>query len=446
MFETLRKTLLVTGIAPAALRRWISAPLESVCPACRQPAARLPAYPRASLSQTRMDFEGQRAGVRRDATPTLEDLVDQCPAGLALLDASGRYLHVNPSLASVNGVAADAHVGLGFSDLFPPVEAELLTHLHSEVVRTGAPLVNLEHRAIPPGEDAPHDWLGTYYPILRDGQVVAVGALVLDVTERKRTLDEMAAITRQLEQRIHERTSALVAANRELESFSYTASHDLRAPLRGISFFARVLEEENGAQLDATGREFLRRIQHESARLTRLVDDLLALSRVGTGDLKRREVDVTAMACEIAAILHAREPERRVSFLIAEGLRVDGDERLLHDAIENLLSNAWKYTRSRPDARVEVGAEPDGTLYVRDNGVGFDPAQVGRLFRPFQRLHPKEEYEGTGIGLATVKRIIERHGGRVWAEGEPGVGATFRFSIPARAAMPGRAVPLVAKE
>ncbi len=237
----------------------------------------------------------------------------------------------------------------------------------------------------------------------------------------------------ELEERVIERTAELVALNRELESFSYSVSHDLRAPLRSIDGFSRALLEDYYELFDDTGRDYLRRVRAASQRMGRLIDDLLTLSRVTRREIHRERVNLSRIARSIANELRASDPERQVEFVIEPDLIAYGDARLLRVVLENLIGNAWKFTSRHPTARIEFGAthQPDGTrvYFVRDDGAGFDMAYADKLFGPFQRLHAMTEFEGNGIGLATVKRIINRHRGRIWAEGAVEQGAAFYFTI-----------------
>ena len=239
--------------------------------------------------------------------------------------------------------------------------------------------------------------------------------------ELKRHLEETSRLNREIE-----------AANKELESFSYSVSHDLRAPLRGIRGFARILLEDCADKLDEQGKDCLGRIQEAIRRMGDLIDALLTLSRITRSEINRKLVDLSALAQTIARELQENEPGRQVEFVIAKGLSANGDPRLLRSVLDNLFTNAWKFTGKRPQGQIEFGVTQDNgqtVFFVRDNGAGFDMAYADKLFGPFQRLHSIAEFPGIGIGLATVMRIIYRHGGRVWAEGGVEKGATFYFTL-----------------
>jgi signal transduction histidine kinase len=228
------------------------------------------------------------------------------------------------------------------------------------------------------------------------------------------------------------RTSELDAVNRELETFAYSVSHDLRAPLRSMAGFCQALVEDYNDRLDDTGKDFIRRISDASKRMGLLIDDLLTLSRVTRKEVNKADVDLSEMAQTIAEQLRQAEPARDVAFEIQPGITASGDETLLRTVLENLLGNAWKYSSKKPQATIEFGVAANGggpSYYVRDNGVGFDMAHADKLFKPFQRLHRAAEFEGTGIGLASVANIIRRHGGKIWAEAAPDAGATLRFTL-----------------
>src|SRR5690606_24164581 len=241
------------------------------------------------------------------------------------------------------------------------------------------------------------------------------------------------ALNRTLEARVAARTCELSEANRELETFAYSASPDLRAPLRPIEGFSRILGERHASALGPTGRDYLERVRRATARMAELIDALLKLSRIGRSGLNVVDVDLSALAEEVGAGLADAEPGRQVDLRVHPGMRVRGDRALLQNLLDNLMGNAWKFSRNTPAPRVEVGMEADSdgdaVYFVRDNGAGFDSGYVDKLFRPFQRLHSQDEFPGHGIGLASVKRIVERHGGRLGATGTPGQGAKFWFSL-----------------
>jgi two-component system, sensor histidine kinase and response regulator len=243
-----------------------------------------------------------------------------------------------------------------------------------------------------------------------------------------RAEEEIKALNRHLERRVAE----LDNLNRELETFSYTVSHDLRGPLSRISGFSRALLESYRDQLDDQGRLYLNRIEHSARRTNQLVDDLLSLSRVTRVEMSRQIVDLSGIVHSIAAELVAREPARAVQFVIAEDVHAWGDPDLLRAALLNLLENSWKFTRKHDRARIEFGVMESAkghTYFLRDDGAGFEMAQAARLFTAFQRLHKASDFEGTGVGLATVERIVRRHGGQIWAEGHMERGATFYFTL-----------------
>jgi light-regulated signal transduction histidine kinase (bacteriophytochrome) len=249
---------------------------------------------------------------------------------------------------------------------------------------------------------------------------------------------EIGALNAELEIRVDQRTAELVLANKNLEAFTYSVAHDLRSPLRALSGYSEALTEDYADRLDDTGRWYADRIQAATERMGTLIDDLLSLAQVSRTDMNLAPVDLSAEVTAISAELHDREPGRTVRFAIGDSVRVTADRSLIRTVLQNLVENAWKFTARRVDATIEFGITAAGgtgaggteaCYYVRDNGAGFDPAFAGKLFQPFQRLHAVAEFAGTGIGLASVQRIVERHGGRVWAEGAVGHGATFYFTL-----------------
>ena len=257
--------------------------------------------------------------------------------------------------------------------------------------------------------------------------------LELRVGERTQELYTAHAALQETNVELVQLTAELQRANKELEAFSYSVSHDLRAPLRSIDGFSQALLEDSAERLDEQGKEYLTRIRGATQRMAQLIDALLDLSRITRAELQREGLDLSAMARTVAADLQRQDPMRQVTFVIADNLPAIGDPRLLRVVLENLLDNAWKFTARQPQVYIEVGRfmPPEGTptFFVRDNGAGFDMAYADKLFGAFQRLHRQGEFLGTGIGLATVQRIIHRHGGRIWADGAIDQGATFYFTL-----------------
>ena len=338
-----------------------------------------------------------------------------CIAGL-----DGRFRRVNPAWESVLGWTSADLVAAPYMDFIHP-DDQAVTAAESEKLTSGAVTLTFENRYR--CKDGSYRWLSwKAVPLVTKGLIYAAAH---DVTEQKRS-----------ERALHSHASELANANRELEAFSYSVSHDLRAPLRHIDGFAQALVEDYADRLDGTGLNFLSRIRAGAQRMGALIDDLLSLSRVTRAQLKRTDVDLTSLVREVSARLQEEDPSRPVDWRIAPALRVRGDAQLLRVALENLLGNAWKFTSKRADAVIEFSVattSPDGdrTYVVRDNGAGFDMAHAHKLFGAFQRLHGVAEFPGTGIGLATVQRVVRRHGGNVWAEGSVGEGATFFFTLEA---------------
>jgi signal transduction histidine kinase len=261
-----------------------------------------------------------------------------------------------------------------------------------------------------------------------------VAASVLGAAiQRQQTDLAIRLLNFELEQRVQERTAELESANRELESFAYSVSHDLRTPLRGIDGYSKLLRDDYASLLDQQGREYLENVIRATTRMADLINDLLKLSRVTRTEMHRVVVNLSDMAEELLEEMRQREPQRRVEVHVQEGLQAYGDPNLLRLALNNLLGNAWKFTSHTASARIEVGAQQNNgrtTYYVSDNGVGFDMKFKDKLFVAFQRLHSASEFEGTGVGLATVQRVITRHSGQIWAEGRLRQGAAFYFTLP----------------
>jgi PAS domain S-box-containing protein len=267
---------------------------------------------------------------------------------------------------------------------------------------------------------------------VENGHVLRTRLFTQDITGRHCAEEDLRRLNAELEEKVRQRTAQLEATSKEMESFGYAVSHDLRAPLRASRGFAEVLLEVHASQLDSRGQDLLRRACAATIQMERLIEDLLKLANVSRGGLQMDEVNLSSLTSDIAAELASSDPSRAVQVVIEPECMARGDQRLVRLALDNLLRNAWKFTSKRADARIEFGRS-DGekaAFFVRDNGAGFDMAYAKKLFGLFQRLHATCEYPGTGVGLATVQRVINRHGGQAWGIGEVNKGATFYFTLP----------------
>ncbi|MFZ5480284.1 MAG: sensor histidine kinase [Myxococcota bacterium] len=332
---------------------------------------------------------------------------------IVLFDSRGTAQTWSAATSRITGRDASSITGRSMDELFPPVAEEGTTQrVDWRAVRTEVERWTLR--------DGGHYWASIVAYGLAEPPHRRQLAIVRDATARKLS-----------EEALRRARDEAVAATRELETFSYTVAHDLRAPLRALDGLGAILEEEAAGRLDDKALAVLTRIREAGQRMGRLVDDLLELSRLGRTPLRPTQVDVSALARRIDRELREANPGRAVDTLVADGMVVEADAHLLEVLVRNLLENAWKFTSHKPRARIEVGClgASDPTFFVRDDGAGFDMRYVDRLFRPFERLHSAQEFAGTGIGLATVRRVVERHGGRAWAEGEVGKGATVYFTL-----------------
>ena len=353
-------------------------------------------------------------------------LFETAQDGILILDAgTGEIIDVNPFLVDMLGYSKNELSGKKLWEIgFIKDEAE---SRHAFQVLQDKSYVRYEDLPLETKDGKPMqvEFVSNVYPINGD---MVIQCNIRDITDRKKTEGENDKLNKALKQRAGE----LEFANKELETFSYTVSHDLRAPLRSITGFSKALFEDHSDKLDEEAKAYLTLIQESGERMSQMIDDLLKLSQVVRSEMNLNNVNLTELAQEVVMELKRAEPQRNVEFIAFPRLIVRGDNRLLRTVLENLLSNAWKFTSKVPEARIEFSTtERDGkkVYFVSDNGAGFDMTYASKLFLPFQRLHKESEFPGTGIGLASVQRVIRRHGGEIWAEGEVGKGAIFYFTL-----------------
>lgn len=350
-----------------------------------------------------------------------------------MLDTEGRVTTWNAGAERIEGFQEEEILGQHFSRFFTPEDLD--ARIPELELKAAAEQGRFEAEGWRVRKDGSRFWADVILTAVHDesGRICGFSKVARDVTEQKRAGEEIRRLNASLEQRVLERTAQLEAANQELEAFSYSVSHDLRAPLRHIAAYVEILESDAADQLDQNSRQHLQTIASSAAHLGQLIDALLAFSRMGRGEMRRQKVSLATLVKEARRELRHDSAGRDIHWRIGALPEVEGDPLMLRQVFVNLLSNALKYTRPRSQAQIEIGmqdSDKEAVVFVRDNGVGFDPAYGNKLFGVFQRLHSASEFEGTGIGLANVRRIIHRHDGRTWAEGTVDGGATFYFSLP----------------
>ena len=372
----------------------------------------------------------QRMSALAASEASFHGLFNTVYEAIYILDRDGRFLAVNDGAVRMYGYPRETLVGRTPEFVSAPDRNDLAAvAAMMQRAFAGEPQRFEFWGRRADGEAFPKDVRlvrGTWF-----GQDVLI-ATADDITGQVQAREEIRRLNAGLEKRVQERTSELTAANRELESFAYSISHDLRSPLRAIDGFSHLLAEDYEDKLDHQGRDYLGRVRKAVQRMGTLIDDILELSRVTRQEMRREPVDLGRLAAELNEEIARAWPGKQPAISLPGRCLAEGDPQLLRLMLQNLLENAWKYSGRNPAPEIEFGCETlDGrqVCYVRDNGVGFDMAHAGRLFTPFQRLHKPEDFQGNGIGLATVARIVRRHGGRIWAESAPGAGATFRFTL-----------------
>jgi PAS domain S-box-containing protein len=366
----------------------------------------------------------------------LRCLIDSVSDLIFIKDRNGVYQGCNKASEVFIGMSESEQIGKSDFDFFDREKAEEIQQVDRQVLEDGTPLRIEEWVTGRDGRRLLMDTIKAPY-YAADGEILGLVGIGSDITERKQSEEEIHRLNQELEQRVIQRTAQLENSNKELEAFAYSVSHDLRAPLRHIDAFVDLLERGSGPELDGRARHCLESIAAASCKMGNLIDDLLAFSRTVRQAMALRVVDLEVVVRDVVAEIERHACGRRIEWRIGDLPAVHGDASLLRIVVMNLISNAVKFTRTTERAIIEIGREDRETelgIYVRDNGVGFDQAYVGKIFDVFQRLHRADEFEGTGVGLALVQRIVCRHGGRVSAKGAPGRGAVFTFVLPRAAA------------
>jgi PAS domain S-box-containing protein len=379
----------------------------------------------------------EREQALRESQASYREVVESVKEVIFQTDAAGLWVLLNPAWEEITGIDVQRVLGRPMSELVHADDREQAESWQARLEAGDVQNCRFEVRIA--RSDGDIRWLEVSQRARwnANGSFAGTSGTLSDITERWLAAERLENLNAELEHRVRVRTAQLEASNHELEAFSYSVSHDLRSPLRAIDGFAAILEEEAADKLDAGARQHLARVRAGAQRMSQLIDDLLQLARISRASLDCRMIDLGILAGEIVRELSEVEPQRQVEFSVGENLVAFADPVLVRVALDNLLRNAWKFTGKCEQARISFGAKAvesaggtETAFFVSDNGAGFDMSYANQLFRPFSRLHSESEYAGTGVGLANVQRVIQRHGGRIWAQAEVAHGATFYFTLP----------------